>query len=62
MAADGAAAANAHFFHLLRGRQPPYPETTGYIIPTLHALYRRSGNLGLQVSVAIRRYSTPTRF
>ena len=41
----------AHSFHLLRGWQPAYPETTGYIIPTLHALYRRSGDLALQASV-----------
>lgn len=26
----------AHSFHLSRGWQPPYPETTGYIIPSLH--------------------------
>lgn len=27
----------AHSYHLLYGWQPPYPETTGYIIPTLLA-------------------------
>lgn len=26
----------AHSFHLARGWQPAYPETTGYIIPSLH--------------------------
>jgi hypothetical protein len=42
----------AHSFHVLRGWQPPYPETTGYIIPTLHRLCRRSGDPALQMSVA----------
>ncbi len=42
----------AHSFHLVRGWQAPYPETTGYIIPTLHRLYRRTGDPKLQTSVA----------
>lgn len=34
---DGAALGGyAHSFHLSRGWQPAYPETTGYIIPSLH--------------------------
>jgi hypothetical protein len=41
----------AHSFHLLNGWQPPYPETTGYIIPTLHRLYRRNGDPALQASL-----------
>jgi hypothetical protein len=41
----------AHSFHVLHGWQPPYPETTGYIIPTLHRLYRRNGDPTLQASL-----------
>lgn len=41
----------AHSYHLLHGWQPAYPETTGYIIPTLHRLYRRNGNPALQTSI-----------
>jgi hypothetical protein len=41
----------AHSFHLLRGWQPPYPETTGYIVPTLHQLFRQSGDPILLESV-----------
>ncbi len=32
----------AHSFHLLRGWQPAYPETTGYILPTLCAVAART--------------------
>jgi hypothetical protein len=42
----------AHSFHLLRGWQPPYPETTGYIIPTLHRPFRQSGDPALRASIA----------
>jgi len=41
----------AHSYHLLHGWQPAYPETTGYIIPTLHRLRRRNGNPALQASI-----------
>lgn len=41
----------AHSYHLLRGWRPPYPETTGYIISTLHRLYRRTGDPALRASV-----------
>ena len=34
----------AHSFHLLYGWQPPYPETTGYILPTLLRVHRHTGN------------------
>lgn len=33
----------AHSFHFLHGWQPAYPETTGYIIPTMRELHRRTG-------------------
>ena len=31
-------------YSLLRGWEPPYPETTGYIIPTFLHFYRLTGN------------------
>jgi hypothetical protein len=42
----------AHSFHLLDGWQPAYPETSGYIIPTLNQVYRRFNRPDLQVSIA----------
>jgi hypothetical protein len=33
----------SHSYHLFYGWQDPYPETTGYIIPTLLAAYQRYG-------------------
>lgn len=42
----------AHSFHLLYDWQPAYPETTGYILPTLRALHRRTGNEAYHRSVA----------
>jgi hypothetical protein len=41
----------AHSYHLLHGWQPAYPETTGYIVPTLLRLYRRNGDGALKESV-----------
>lgn len=41
----------AHSFHLLHGWQPPYPETTGYLIPSLHRLALRYGIPELHESV-----------
>ena len=41
----------AHSFHLLGGWQPPYPETSGYIIPTLGQVYRRFNRPELRASV-----------
>lgn len=41
----------AHSYHLLHGWQPPYPETTGYLIPTLHRLHLRYGIPELAESV-----------
>lgn len=35
-AVGGVLGGYAHSFHLSRGWQPAYPETTGYIIPSLH--------------------------
>jgi len=42
----------AHSFHFLNGWQPAYPETTGYILPTLRELYRRTGNEAYRESIA----------
>lgn len=47
----------AHSFHLARGWQPAYPETTGYIIPSLHraaAFFRDDPSLvdSLRASIA----------
>lgn len=42
----------AHSFHLLHGWQPPYPETTGYILPTLWEAHRRTGRKAYRESVA----------
>ncbi len=42
----------AHSFHLLEGWQPAYPETTGYIVPTLLRLHRRNGDGALKESAA----------
>jgi hypothetical protein len=41
----------AHSFHLLGGWQPAYPETSGYIIPTLDQVYRRFNRPELRASV-----------
>lgn len=41
----------AHSFHLLHGWQLPYPETTGYLIPSLHRLALRYGIPELHDSV-----------
>jgi hypothetical protein len=42
----------AHSYHLLQGWQPPYPETSGYIVPTLHRLARQSGRAMFAASAA----------
>lgn len=42
----------AHSFNLLYGWQPPYPETTGYILPTLRELHCRSGNEAYRASIS----------
>jgi hypothetical protein len=42
----------AHSFHLLYGWQPAYPETTGYILPTLRVLHCRTGNGAYHRSIA----------
>ncbi len=42
----------AHSFHLLYGWQPPYPETTGYILPTLLRVHRHTGNALYRESAA----------
>jgi len=42
----------AHSYHIVRGWMPPYPETTGYIMPTLHRLAARLGDPALETSVA----------
>jgi Prenyltransferase and squalene oxidase repeat len=41
----------AHSYHLLHGWQPAYPETTGYIIPSLHRLHLRWQSADLLVAV-----------
>ena len=41
----------SHSYHLLRGWLPPYPETTGYIVPTLHRLYQRNNDPALRASI-----------
>lgn len=41
----------AHSYHLLHGWQPAYPETTGYIIPSLYRLHLRWGGADLLASV-----------
>jgi hypothetical protein len=41
----------AHSFHLLRGWQPPYPETTGYILPTMLRVHERHAITGIIESV-----------
>lgn len=41
----------AHSFHLLHGWRPPYAETTGYIVPTLHRLSQKLGDKRLLGSV-----------
>jgi hypothetical protein len=41
----------AHSFHLLDGWRPAYPETSGYIIPTLDQVYRRFNWPELRTSV-----------
>jgi hypothetical protein len=41
----------AHSFHLLEGWQPAYPETSGYIIPTLDLVHRRFNRPELRASV-----------
>jgi len=41
-----------HSFHLLYGWRPAYPETTGYIVPTLLNLHRRLGGAALRNSAA----------
>src|ERR1700728_2466341 len=50
LVAQRAGGGYAHSFHLLHGWQPAYPETTGYIIPTLHRLYRQNSDPALRVS------------
>ena len=42
----------AHSFHFLYGWQPPYPETTGYILPTLLRVHRHTGNALYRESAA----------
>ena len=42
----------AHSYHVLDGWQPAYPETTGYILPTLHRLHLLWGDAGLCDAVA----------
>lgn len=42
----------AHSFHLLYGWQPSYPETTGYIIPSLHRVAQAYALPDLTASVA----------
>jgi hypothetical protein len=42
----------AHSFHLLYAWQPSYPETTGYIIPSLHRAHLAYGLPGVLESVA----------
>lgn len=44
-----------HSFHLLYGWQPPYPETTGYIIPSLLSANRllKDEKIGLSVGNAV---------
>lgn len=42
----------AHSFHLLNGWRPAYPETTGYIIPTLCTAARHYGLPGLRESAS----------
>ncbi|MDE2165872.1 MAG: hypothetical protein KGJ66_05990 [Alphaproteobacteria bacterium] len=41
----------AHSFHLVHGWRPPYAETTGYIVPTLHHLGQMLGDKELLSSV-----------
>jgi hypothetical protein len=54
LAAHQAAAGGgyAHSFDLRRGWLPAYPETTGYIAPTLLRLYRRNSDAALRDSAA----------
>ncbi|MGE5538259.1 MAG: prenyltransferase/squalene oxidase repeat-containing protein [Gemmatimonas sp.] len=42
----------AHSFNLLRGWQRPYPETTGYILPTLRRVAALTGNAAYRHSIA----------
>jgi hypothetical protein len=42
----------AHSFHLLEGWQPAYPETSGYIIPTLWRVHAKYGDARLPNSIA----------
>src|SRR5262249_34940973 len=37
----------AHSFHLWRGWQPAYPETTGYLLPALWKIQRSAGLPGI---------------
>lgn len=41
----------AHSYHLATGWSPPYPETSGYIIPSLRRLGERLGDARLTASV-----------
>lgn len=49
---SGGGTGYAHSFHLLRGWLPPYPETSGYIIPTLDQVRRRFHRPELRTSIA----------
>lgn len=42
----------AHSFNLVHGWQPPYPETTGYIIPTMRRLWTSTGETAYRHSMA----------
>ena len=42
----------AHSYHVLDGWQPAYPETTGYILPTLHRLHVLWGDATLREAMA----------
>ena len=42
----------AHSFHILRGWLPPYPETTGYILPSLRRVRERYAIAGLDDAIA----------
>lgn len=42
----------AHSYHLATGWKPPYPETTGYIVPSLRRLSDKLGDTVLGASVA----------
>jgi hypothetical protein len=41
----------AHSFHFVHGWQAPYPETTGYIIPTMRRAWELTGNTACVVSL-----------